>query len=318
MRKLRPRTSYLRAKVISLGSNKRNFRFRRTLRYALFYILLCNLVSLHYCMTRGILRDGKVRRILPRTLKELCRDFCVSRSSRIARLRTEKPIHISSDPSIVVLSLRRTPWRVRRLEVSLRSSGVEFTVINAIDGSKSFVDRDIDIFAGRQRQRVVQRLSREPERVRDRVSMRNSQFACFLTHVHVWEELLSSTLPYVVVLEDDVVLAGRFKERLLDALRSLPTSWDILYLNSTNPYVHGHLRNDIYYLKGALGTYGYAISKQGAITMLHVARKSDKPIDHLLDQAIYQGRINAFHILPAIVTHDDAFKSTIRSFDHEN
>ena len=50
-------------------------------------------------------------------------------------------------------------------------------------------------------------------------------------------------------------------------------------------------------LRGALGTFGYVISRAGAVKMLDFMKESDKPIDHL-DSAIAFGRILAFMYSP--------------------
>ena len=62
------------------------------------------------------------------------------------------------------------------------------------------------------------------------------------------------------------------------------------------------LRPGIRQLKGALCTFGYAISLTGASKLIqHTAIRSEKPIDHMLDEAIYTAFLNAYHADPPLI-----------------
>ena len=126
-----------------------------------------------------------------------------------------------------------------------------------------------------------------------------------------------------VVLEDDVNIAEEFTVKLLNvklfnALHAMMLrTWDILHLNATESHYGAQLPHGIYQYKGALGTYGYAIPQHRAKKLLDFAQNCDKSVDHMLDNTIFKGKINAFHTFPPLVQLIDDLTLTIESTAYE-
>lgn len=282
-------------------------RSRRRQRSVSLPLLLGCALTARYITSRRILRDGKVTRLLPRVLNEVCRDFCVNWDRSVAILREEPTFTATVDVQVAVLTVRRKLERSTRLRKQLVREGIIFETVDAVDGESQFLDEEVNKYAGPRRTKMI--LNRSPTRA----SKEHARFACFLTHVRIWQQLVLTSLRYRVVLEDDVTIVQDFTVNLLKALNAMPRTWDILYLNATEPRYGAQLRHGLYQSKGALGTFGYAISLRGAEKLLEFAQNCDKPVDHMLDTAIFTGKINAFHVFPPLVSHNDDLKSTIES-----
>ena len=63
--------------------------------------------------------------------------------------------------------------------------------------------------------------------------------------------------------------------------------------------------------RGSLCTFGYVISS-GAVKKLSAAlERSNKPIDHILDEEILRGKLIAFHAVPPLVEVIPNLESTL-------
>ena len=176
-----------------------------------------------------------------------------------------------------------------------------------MDGKKAFAHEDIQNFAGdRRRSRLI------PTGLQDSQTYMSTdidldlherlRFGCYLSHIHLWEKIVASKSPYAIILEDDVSIRENFYNSTRRLINNLPLTWDIFYLNSCQTRIAGLFRPGIVQLKGALCTYGYAISTNGAKKLLrNTARQSDKPVDHMLDEAIYSSLLHAYHASPPLI-----------------
>jgi len=285
-------------------------RIRRHQRRASLSFLIGCVLTVHYITSRRILRDRKVTRLFPRVLNELCRDLCVNWGQRIALLREEPTFTAFGDVQVAVLTLRRKSERAAPLRKQLDREGITFRSVDAVDGQAEFMEEEVRTYAGPRRRKLILNVHKSAT-IREK--QERARFACLLTHVRIWQQLVSSSLTYRVVLEDDVTIVHNFRVKLLRALNAMPKTWDILYLNATEPRYGSQVRQGLYQSKGALGTFGYAISQQGAEKLLKFAQNCDKPVDHMIDTATIKGKINAFHSFPPLVRHNDYLRSTIQS-----
>ena len=270
------------------------------------------------------MEDGKISRLLPRLITHARRNYLVDWNKKLALSRKEeinghKPQNVAR-PHIYILNLRRTRARALEVERQLSTEKVPYTLFAAVDGAEKFDDLELATFAGRRRKqlfaldlrrRMTFDLNLSTAR-NDRLFHERMRFGCYLTHVRVWKELLYRSFPHILVLEDDVVLAENFLTTLVQLRGKLPSSWDLLYLNSGYTQVAGQVRPGILQVKGALGTYAYLISPSGAKKLVEdVALSSDAPIDHVLDKGIYTGKLSAFQTDPPLAFHEDRSLSTL-------
>lgn len=247
-----------------------------------------------------------------------------------AQLSAEDRYIDSSNALLVkVISLQRTENRKSRTVSSLNEQGVPHAIFEAIDGLAGFSDETLTRYAGRRTRERLQKLSAKNyedalQAHRNGVmhlfdgSLRASihdalRLGCFLSHVTLWQEISELTVPYMVILEDDAVISSNFSRRLHDTLEYLPESWDFLFLNGCYKKIGPDFAPGVKLSRGSLCTFGYAVSLSAAKKLLSGSSllHSDKPIDHVLDAEIVQGKLFSFHAEPPLVDIISTMESTL-------
>ena len=144
------------------------------------------------------------------------------------------------------------------------------------------------------------------------------EIGCTLHHLAAWRHAFrTGTEPYVVVLEDDAVLAPDFLDRLLAGLRLLAAGpgFDLLYLGrihyepaEDNPAAPGVVRPGLSY-----GTHGYLLRRTALPVLLDTGlERAVIPVDEFLPcmylnhprvdlAAFYPPRLRALAFDPTIV-----------------
>jgi glycosyl transferase, family 25 len=108
-------------------------------------------------------------------------------------------LNASSWP-ILIVSLEDAVERRSPLESALRQLGLEYSLIPAVDG-RSGLPSEYDRFVDREL--AKRNLGR---------SMTETEFACALSHLKVYEAIQRSGIPGAVVLEDDAVIGELFRD----------------------------------------------------------------------------------------------------------
>ena len=295
---------------------KRNLGYLHQLSFVTVCVLLLLCAPLPVPMSRFV----------PRQTREI-RRWLIDWEELAAQLSAEERYGVSLDAMRVkVVSLQRTEQRKSQTVSSLGKQGVPYEIFEAVDGLAGFSEEALAKYAGKRRLKRIQKLSdmsyaeilqahksehlSEPLKSSIHESLR---FGCFLSHVMLWEELLESASPYLVVLEDDVILTSHFTIRLLGTMELLPVSWDILFLNGCFKKYGPDFAPGVKLSRGSLCTYGYVISLSAVKKLLSGSsvRQSDKPIDHVLDVEISRGNIFAFHVEPPLVEVVSTIQSTL-------
>lgn len=108
---------------------------------------------------------------------------------------------------------------------------------------------------------------------------------CACSHMRIWFDILRSDLEFALVLEDDAVLCENFYEKFIHLCSQLPEKWDLVYLgfhkyshlayspdlSDESKYPSLELWSKQESLKRNMGgTFGYLISKSGALNMLDI------------------------------------------------
>ncbi|MFE7077096.1 glycosyltransferase family 25 protein [Streptomyces sp. NPDC057620] len=122
-------------------------------------------------------------------------------------------------------------------------------------------------------------------------SLRFGEIGCALSHLACWRDAAARAEPYLMVLEDDVVLVPGFLEVLLDELNRLAShgpAFDLLYLGRCPRGVDRPVRPGLVSPGFSYATTGYLVGRAGLEVMLSAR----------LDQAI----LPVDEFLPALYT----------------
>jgi len=281
-------------------------RKNRTARIQKFSSFLVSLVF----VAQLVVSNTSLKRVLPRLLREIRRSSIDWDELAIdASLYPDSNVYIEP-PRIHIISLRRTPDRLLTLLKELRQQQVSYEISPAVDGFEDFDIEEVMLYAGRKKMKKLNTslaFFSQPDTLREGDRHERLRFGCYLSHVHLWKYLVENRLPYLMIFEDDAVLKNGFSTALKRSILSLPLSWDVFYLNSCYTKLGMSVRQNIRQVKGALCTNGYVISSRGAQKLLQKSvLHSEKPIDHMLDEAIYTNRILAFHADPPLISVRDA------------
>ena len=294
---------------MSLLSVRRRHRSQRIKRFFLCVtVIAC-------CITSKVRLPSS--RALPRAIRELRRNQ-VDWNLRVEKARLRPRFNPSNVPQIYVISLRRTAERRKPLVAALERLGVKYTIFPAVDGTLEFDPSDVLKYAGARRRKKLKDIKTLYSGRSDTslILHERLRFGCYLSHVRLWERQQEASEGFQVILEDDVSLTEAFSRSLEDSLRALPESWDIFYLNSCHTKYGQELRANIRQVRGALCTHGYAISLQGTVKLLgKTALRSEKPVDHMLDEAIYSSLLEAYHAWPPLI-YTQQVNSTLGYVSH--
>ena len=187
---------------------------------------------------------------------------------------------------VYVLNLARSPERRAFMTEGLARAGIAPEFVAAVDGR-------------------ARRLPRHPR-------LSAAETALILSHRKAWRRLLASAAEYAVVLEDDTHLGEGFATvlgadwgRLSFDLVKLETSFDRVWLARRDVALSGRTLRRL----GAehLCAAGYLVSRAGALKLLTETRALAEPVDHALfgRAAIFEGRVVAYQLDPAIVVQDN-------------
>jgi len=120
--------------------------------------------------------------------------------------------------NIVVISLERAPDRRERMISQLAERNIEAIIMNAVDGenlTKEEKNKKLHLQGG----------------YRFGEQFKPGEIACTMSHINTLHRAKYENWPYLIVLEDDVILADDFEKRFKFLLRIIPTNWEHVYLS---------------------------------------------------------------------------------------
>ena len=228
-----------------------------------------------------------------------------------------------------IISLERATERKKITAKFLELQKLDYEEYHAVDGLKPLQSSHLVTYAGRKKIKrllLTANLSNlellkldakyKSGKLKDR-ALRLSlherlRFGCYMSHVLVWQAMLDRGLDFIIVLEDDVTLTHDFAPKVRDIISRLPQHWGILYLNGTQRKFGGKFADGVFQSKGGVGAFAYAISR-GAVNYFldGAAMKSDKPIDHVMDEAVLSAKVLAFHAFPELASLLPNMNSTL-------
>jgi len=120
--------------------------------------------------------------------------------------------------NIVVISLERAPNRRENIKSQLAALNIDAIIIDAIDGQKLSEEeknKNIHLTGG----------------YRFGEKFQPGEIGCTMSHINALKVAQEKNWPYVIVLEDDIIIAQDFEKRIKFLFRIIPSNWEHIYLS---------------------------------------------------------------------------------------
>ena len=124
-------------------------------------------------------------------------------------------LRTSDVPPAVVINLPRNPERFAAVKASLKEAGVKYQRVDAVEGRQMTLA---------ERYENVTALGR--------LFMTPGMIGCYMSHRKCWQETLKRGKGPLIVFEDDVELSPDFRDKLAEAMQSLPEDWDVCLIGA--------------------------------------------------------------------------------------
>jgi len=192
----------------------------------------------------------------------------------------------------IVISLRSAKNRRQHIEKEFQKHNVDFTFFDALTPDLA-QSRAIDMKINNNEQ-----------------TLSNGELACLMSHVSIWQKMISEGIPHLAIFEDDVYL-GNDAEYLLNTSAWIHSKWNIIKTETVynKVFLSGNIhqiiagKRYIAQLKGEnLGTGGYILSLHGAKLYLdYILSNKLRPLDELIfDKFISQNSEPVYQMIPAL------------------
>lgn len=120
--------------------------------------------------------------------------------------------------NIIVISLERAEERREKIKAQLEVLNIDAIIMDAIDGEK---------LNDQERNKKIHLVN--GYRFGD--TFKPGEIACTMSHIKALQMAKEKKWEYVIVLEDDVVLADDFEKRIKFLFKILPSDWEHVYLS---------------------------------------------------------------------------------------
>lgn len=202
---------------------------------------------------------------------------------------------------VLLINLRRSHERRQKMEVQLKTLGISYEILNAVDGRQ-------------EKERLFKDVAVEEFRKNVGREVLDGEIGCYHSHLKAWRQLMESECESLLVLEDDVVFCEDFIEAVrLCLLKN--EHWDIVKLNRIRAKLPiCKIKIEKYRLNAYLGPLtgmgAYLIKRQVVARMLPNMIPIRRPIDHEID-LLYKHKIRHYGLEPFPSYVDDGNESTI-------
>jgi glycosyl transferase, family 25 len=203
----------------------------------------------------------------------------------------------------IVISLLRSPQRREKARSELSRTNLEWSFLDAVDGSKLKSPPP----------------EYNPAKVRRLLGfeLTPNEIGCFLSHKQAWQACVNSGQP-TLIFEDDFILLPHF-ERTLQLLLEEFHGWQLIRLQALANTQYDVIQTigDISIVKNhedPLGATAYLIKPEAARILVEHARDLYEPLDHFLEHK----RKHGVEILAAIPYPVDISRAASTISDRPN
>jgi GR25 family glycosyltransferase involved in LPS biosynthesis len=120
--------------------------------------------------------------------------------------------------SLIVISLEKAKDRRIKMQNQLLDLQIDGFIMDAVDGEKLSLEQ-------------LNRRLHLPGGYREGELFKPGELGCTLSHIKALEWAQDKNWPYVIIIEDDVILAEDFLKRIKYLMKILPPDWDHIYLS---------------------------------------------------------------------------------------
>jgi glycosyl transferase family 25 len=211
-------------------------------------------------------------------------------------------------PIVVNLSSRIDRWK------SVQKNLSEVNIINPV----RFNAQDGRYVLNETVNRLVSSDSAYPAVVpKSHLDLTRPALGCFISHLQIWKQFLTSSAERVVVLEDDALasawLLGHEDSIIQSEFNAIPDDADLVLLGCNiiadlvSETEHRRFQR-VYYFNG---TYAYAITRRGCEKLLQHLVPARTHIDHQISRALVEcsEEIRAYVMNPMWFDHDYSSQS---------
>lgn len=152
--------------------------------------------------------------------------------------------------------------------------------------------------------------------------LRAGEIGCALSHLQLYRQMLKDDIPYMMILEDDIIIENSFPKVLPEITRFVQSHLQgtaaVLHLKKQYQYlskVHA-ITNEIgiYETQYAIGTPGYIITKEAAANILKIQTPLRWEID-IWKFYYYIGAVKIFAPNISLIQTPEDFPSTINAME---
>jgi len=120
--------------------------------------------------------------------------------------------------NVIVISLKRAKNRREIIKSQLSSLNIDAIVMDAIDGQDLSDDEK-------------NKFIHLPGGWRFGEKFKPGEIGCTMSHIKALKIAKEKEWPYVIILEDDIILAEDFEKRIKFLFRIIPSDWEHIYLS---------------------------------------------------------------------------------------
>jgi len=177
-----------------------------------------------------------------------------------------------------------------KLAKQLNKYNYKYKRYNAINGKKYYLYNDLD-------DKYISRKFKK--------KYNNSQKACILSHVDLWDKIQNDN-NYTLILEDDAVIPKNLLLKINTVMEELPDDWAFLFIGGNKIYGNKyskHLVTPIVSSRHNFGTFAYIINPIMIKKILSKCKNIKITIDWFIQSELSK-HFKLFFTNPQIIIHD--------------
>ena len=217
---------------------------------------------------------------------------------------------------VFIINLKKDIEKKEYMQELCQKYNLQIEFMEAVDGRALSEEAIAEVYSSK---RTIDVFGRELSR---------GEIGCALSHKTIYEKILHDNIEIALVLEDDI----NFNEdiiTLLNLKNTFPQNWELILLGHHTDYsrevdtvasIWNQMQLTANYTlarpsEKGYGTYGYLITKNGAIKLLGNLDIIEKPIDHYTGDSQY---INLYIINPTPIKIHEQLSEDHNSMHERN